>query len=93
MASETAKPRAGRDGPVAGLGVKVIERGGDAPLNGIHTRRRTVPRVDAAEHDQPVAIGLEDRRIVRAAREFHGEARDLRLHQAVEQLGIGVSVL
>ncbi|MEO8692251.1 MAG: DNA polymerase IV [Acidimicrobiales bacterium] len=29
MASETAKPRAGRDGPVAGLGVKVIERGAE----------------------------------------------------------------
>jgi DNA polymerase-4 len=29
MASEEAKPRAGRDGPVAGLGVKVIEPGGE----------------------------------------------------------------
>ncbi|TML16435.1 MAG: DNA polymerase IV [Actinobacteria bacterium] len=29
MASEAAKPRAGRDGPIAGVGVKVIEPGGE----------------------------------------------------------------
>ena len=29
MASEVAKPRAGRDGPIAGLGVKVVEQGGE----------------------------------------------------------------
>jgi DNA polymerase-4 len=29
MASEAAKPRAGRDGPVGGLGVKVVEPGGE----------------------------------------------------------------
>ena len=69
------------------------ERLRDAALDRVDGRRRRVARIDAAEHDQPVAVGLQDRRIVVAARELDGEARDARLHQPVEQLRIGVVVL
>src|SRR5262245_35171638 len=71
----------------------MLERLRDPSLDCIDRRRRRVAGIDAAEYEQAVAIRLEDRRIVAAARKLDGESRDARLHQPVEQLRIGVLVL
>ena len=57
----------------------------DPALDRIETWRRGISRVDAAEHDEPVATGDEDSGVIVAASEFHGESGNAGLHQPIEQ--------
>src|SRR5262245_34077425 len=71
----------------------MLERACDLALDAVERRHRRVAGIDAAEHEKLVAIGLEDRGVVVAARELDGEAGNPGLHQASEQLRISVMML
>src|SRR5262249_10877430 len=65
--------------------IDVLECASDSALHRIEAWRGRVARIDAAEHEEPVAAGPEDRGIVVAPGKLDGETADARLHQLLEQ--------